>query len=155
MFRSEIIPRALGRLIEGIAPRSQARPAPRRVNPDAVVDCGVYSTGVRRAEQAHFTEAARHARRQRGAFVWLGLHEPDRATMRTVGELFGLHELVVEQTIDPGHRPAVETIGEITRLVLRTARYVEHDQLTATSEIVDTGDVTLLVGADRFRGRIH
>jgi magnesium transporter len=146
MFRSEIIPRALGRLIEGIAPRSQARPAPRRVNPDAVVDCGVYSTGVRRAEQAHFTEAARHARRQRGAFVWLGLHEPDRATMRTVGELFGLHELVVEQTIDPGHRPAVETIGEITRLVLRTARYVEHDQLTATSEIVDTGDVTLLVG---------
>jgi magnesium transporter len=147
MFGTELIPRALGRLIEGIAPRDrQSLPARRRANPDAIVDCGVYAAGTRRPERAHFTEAARQARRQRGAFVWLGLHEPDRATMRTVGEIFGLHELVVEQTVDPGHRPAVDTIGDVTRLVLRTARYVEHDQLTATSEVVDTGDVTVLIG---------
>jgi magnesium transporter len=147
MLGSELIPRALGRLIEGITPRDRrALPVQRRTNPDAIVDCGVYTAGARRPEQAHFTEAARQARRQRGAFVWLGLHEPDRATMRTVGEIFGLHELVVEQSIDPGHRPAVDTIGDVTRLVLRTARYVEHDELTATSEVVDTGDVTVLIG---------
>jgi magnesium transporter len=34
----------------------------------------------------------------------------------------------------------------VTRLVLRTARYVEHEALTATSEVVDTGDVTVLIG---------
>ena len=147
MFGSELIPRALGRLIEGIAPRDrQGSPAQRRANPDAIVDCGVYAAGTRRAEQVHFTDAARLARRQRGAFVWLGLHEPDRATMRTVAEIFDLHELVVDQTIEGGHRPAVDTIGEVTRLVLRTARYVDHDQLTATSEVVDTGEVTLLIG---------
>lgn len=92
-----------------------------------------------------YSEAARLARR-RGSFVWLGLHEPDRATMNAVAEVFGLHELLVEQAVSGGHRPGVETVGEVTRLVLRTARYVEHDQLTATSEVVETGDVTVLVG---------
>jgi magnesium transporter len=63
-----------------------------------------------------------------------------------VAEVFGLHELTVEQTLVGGNRPAVESIGDVTRLVLRTARYVEHEELTATSEVVDTGDVTVLVG---------
>jgi magnesium transporter len=143
----EILPRALGRLIEGISPRAGRATEPRRRhNPDAVVDCAVYATGARRPGTAHYAEAARHARRQRGAFLWLGLHEPDVATMRAVAEVFGLHELVVEQTVEGGHRPALETIGEVTRLVLRTARYVDHDELTADSEVVDTGDVTVLIG---------
>ena len=137
----------LGRLVEGINPRpDRPVPAQRRPNPDAVVDCGIYAAG-RRAGSVHYTEAARQARRRRGSFVWLGLHEPDRATMRTIAEVFGLHDLLVEQTVEGGHRPALETIGDVTRLVLRTARYVEHDELTATSEVVDTGDVTLLVGS--------
>jgi magnesium transporter len=144
---ADILPRALGRLIEGISQRTE-RPAPARPrhNPDAVVDCAVYATGARRAGSAHYREAARLARRQRGSFVWLGLHEPDTATMRSIAEVFDLHELIVEQTAEGGHRPALETIGEVTRLVLRTARYVDHDELTATSEVVDTGDVTVLIG---------
>ncbi len=144
---AELIPRALGRLIEGIAPRERVQPARRRANPDAVVDCGVYTAGTRRPGATHYAEAARQARHQRGAFVWLGLHEPDRETMQAVAELFDLHELIVDQTVDGGHRPSIDTIGEVTRLVLRTARYVEHDRLTATSEVVDTGDVTVLIGS--------
>ncbi|MEV6299704.1 magnesium and cobalt transport protein CorA [Actinoplanes sp. NPDC051861] len=140
------LPGALGRLVGSLRP-AEPLPAARRGNPDAVVDCAVYAAGVRRSGpgQTPFPEAARLARR-RGAFVWLGLHEPDRATMNTVAEVFGLHELLVEQAVSGGHRPGVETLGEVTRLVLRTARYVEHDQLTATSEVVETGDVTVLVG---------
>ena len=144
---ADLIPRALGRLIEGINPRERALPVARRHNPDAVVDCGVYAAGTRRPGPVHYTEAVRQVRRQRGAFVWLGLHEPDQATMRSIAEVFGLHELIVEQTVSSGHRPSAETIGDVTRLVLRTARYVEHDELTATSEVVDTGDVTLLIGS--------
>jgi len=143
----ELLPRALGRMIEGIHPRPGVAPKPRLHNPDAVVDCAVYGAGVRRGVQVHFTEAARQAKRQRDAFVWLGLHEPDPATMRAVAEIFDLHELVVEQSATGGHRPVAETIGEVTRLVLRTARYVEHERLTADSEVVDTGDVTVLIGS--------
>ncbi len=142
----ELLPRALGRLIEGIHPRP-AGPLPRHRNPDCVVDCAVYRTGVRSTQAGQVSEAARIARRQRNTFVWLGLHEPDLATMHTIAEHFDLHELLVEQTSTGGHRPAVESIGEVTRLVLRTARYVEHEQLTADSEVVDTGDVTVLIGS--------
>src|SRR4051812_31858155 len=134
----EVWPRALGRLLEGlVGAEPQVRPH-RRDNPDAVVDCAVYQQGVRRAGPIHYRDAPRLARR-RGAFVWLGLHEPDAATMAAVAEAYGLHELTVEQALAGGHRPATESIGGVFRLVLRTARYVEHAELTATSEVVDTG----------------
>jgi magnesium transporter len=57
--------------------------------------------------------------------------------------------VTVEQAQADGHRPAVEKQGDVTLLVLRTAQYVEHAELTETSEVVDTGDVMVLLG-DRF-----
>jgi magnesium transporter len=48
-----------------------------------------------------------------------------------------------------GHRPVVEKQGDVTLLVLRTAQYVQHAELTETSEVVDTGDVMVLLG-ERF-----
>ncbi|GAA2517448.1 magnesium and cobalt transport protein CorA [Winogradskya humida] len=140
------LPRALGRLIEGLNRVEPQAPRQRQRNPDAVVDCAIYQGGDRRAGHAHYAQAARVAARQRDAFVWLGLHEPDEPTMAAIAQVFGLHELTADQALTGGHRPAAETVGEVTRLVLRTARYVEHEELTATSEVVDTGDVTVLVG---------
>jgi magnesium transporter len=78
--------------------------------------------------------------------VWLGLHEPDPTTMGAVAHTFGLHELIVRQATTDGHRPAAVRHGDLTQLVLRTARYVEHDALTDSSEVVDTGDVMVLIG---------
>ncbi len=145
---AELLPRPLTRVVDSLAGTGRDAPAePQRPNPDAVVDCAVYAEGGRRPGKPHYREAARASHRDRHAFVWLGLHEPDRTTMRSVADVFGLHELTVEQTVTGGHRPGVESIGDVTRLVLRTARYVEHEELTADSEVVDTGDVTVLIGA--------
>ena len=124
--RARSLPRKLGRLINGLTRPVHAGPEPRRSNPDAVVDCAVYHGGTRRPGQAHYTHAARLAQRQKDAYVWLGLHEPDEPTMAAIARVFDLHELTAEQATAGGHRPAAETIGEVTRLVLRTARYVEH-----------------------------
>jgi magnesium transporter len=143
---AELLPRTLTRLIDNLTRTERDVPQQRRGNPDAVVDCAVYQQGVRRPGTVHYAEAAKQAHRHRDAFVWLGLHEPDLATMRSIADAFGLHELILEQAVVGGHRPAVESIGDVTRLVLRTARYVEHEELTATSEVVDTGDVTVLIG---------
>lgn len=142
------IPGAFRHLLDTLTHPHRPGEAPRRGNPDAVVDCAVYAGGLRHggSAQVPYPEAARLARRRRGAFVWLGLHEPDLATMRPVAEVFDLHELLVDQAVTGGHRPGVQTLGEVTRLVLRTARYVEHSGLTETSEVVETGDVTLLIG---------
>jgi len=143
---ARLIPRTLGRLIEGLSRPEAAVSRAQRGNPDAVVDCAVYLGGARRPGRAHYVDAARQAQRHKEAFVWLGLHEPDEATMAAIARVFGLHELTAGQAATGGHRPAAETLGDVTRLVLRTARYVEHEELTATSEVVDTGDVTVLIG---------
>ncbi len=141
------IPRALGRFMETLGrPRAAIPQQRQRSNPGSVVDCAVYLDGRRQPGRFHFADAARAARRHGNAFVWLGLHEPDEATMTAVAEVFGLHELTAAQATRDGHRPGAETLGEVTRLVLRTARYVEHAELTADSEVVDTGDVTVLTG---------
>jgi magnesium transporter len=145
-----LVPRPLTRLIETLTQSGAPQPPQRRRdNPDAVVDCAVYAEGVRHPGRTHYIDAARQVRRNSGAFVWLGLHEPDRAVMREIAQAFGLHELTAEQALSGGHRPVAETIGDVTRIVLRTARYVEHEELTETSEVVDTGDVTILMG-ERF-----
>jgi magnesium transporter len=147
-MRRRLIPGVVQEFLGALARPAGGGATPRTGNPDAIVDCAVYAGGLRHggAAQVPFAEAARLARRRRGAFVWLGLHEPDLATMHPVAEVFGLHELLVEQAVAGGHRPGVHTLGDVTRVVLRTARYVEHDRLTATSEVVETGDVTLLIG---------
>jgi magnesium transporter len=142
---ARMLPAVLARVLR---PTSTPQDAPRLrgPNPDAVVDCALYVDGQRQPGNSHFADAYAAARQRRNSFAWLGLHEPDAAVMASIGDTFGLHELTVEQALADGHRPAVETHGDVTLLVLRTARYVEHAELTDTSEIVDTGDVMVLIG---------
>ncbi|MDO3704979.1 magnesium and cobalt transport protein CorA [Micromonospora sp. C28SCA-DRY-2] len=140
----ELVTRLLGR------PADAQVPAPRRrANPDAVVDCAVYVNGHREPGRPHYADAYARARRGRNTFVWLGLHDPGAAVMAAVGRTFGLDEFAVGQALADGHRPTVQRHGDVTLLVLRTAGYVAHHELTDTSEVIDTGDVMVFLG-DRF-----
>jgi magnesium transporter len=113
----------------------------------AIVDCALYVDGVRRPGRPHYAEALVTARQQRDAFVWLGLHEPGLAEMAGIAEAYGLHELAVEDAVKAAQRPKLEQVGDgVVFLVLRTARYVEHAELTETSEVVETGQVMIFVG---------
>ncbi|MFC8850159.1 MULTISPECIES: magnesium and cobalt transport protein CorA [unclassified Micromonospora] len=132
-------------------PTHTTPPATPPTNPDAVVDCAVYVNGQRQPGHPHYADAHAHAhsRRSRRAFVWLGLHDPTPTVMTTVGHTFGLDEFHITQALTGGHRPTLQRHGNVTLLVLRTAAYVEHTELTDTSEVIDTGDVMLFLG-DRF-----
>ncbi|MGC4808859.1 magnesium and cobalt transport protein CorA [Micromonospora sp. DT233] len=130
-------------------PAHAAPPAGPRGNPEAVVDCAVYLDGRRQPGTPHYPDAYAQARRNRRAFVWLGLHDPAPAVMAAVGRTFGLDEHHVAQALTDGHRPTLHHDGDVTLLVLRTAGYVAHDELTDTSEVIDTGDVMVFLG-DRF-----
>ncbi|HEY2950396.1 MAG TPA: magnesium/cobalt transporter CorA [Micromonosporaceae bacterium] len=112
----------------------------------AIVDCAVYVDGVRRPGRLSYQEALAAARSTQGAFVWLGLHEPDASVMSGIAEAYGLHELAVEDAVKAGQRPKLEQFGDVISLVLRTVRYVEHAELTETSEVVETGQVMLFIG---------
>ncbi|MEO3778911.1 magnesium and cobalt transport protein CorA [Micromonospora sp. B11E3] len=140
--------------LPGLLRRALARPAhaaapARPANPDAVVDCAVYVDGRRRPGRPHYTDAYAQTRRRRRSFVWLGLHEPSPAVMAEVGRTFDLDAFSVKQSLADGHRPTLQRHGTVTLLVLRTAGYVEHTELTGTSEVIDTGDVMMFLG-DRF-----
>ncbi|MCU1614868.1 MAG: corA [Frankiales bacterium] len=123
------------------APRT--RP-PRRDIPDPVIDCAVYVEG-RRQPAGDPRDALRLAT-ERNGFVWLGLYEPTESELGVYAEEYGLHPLAIEDAVYAHQRPKLERYDDAVFMVLKTARYVEHEQLTATSEVVDTGEVMVFLG---------
>ncbi|NUT34112.1 MAG: magnesium and cobalt transport protein CorA [Hamadaea sp.] len=122
------------------------RPQPARVHSSAVVQCAVYRDGRKRSHSDDYAVAYAQAARTRGGFVWLGLHEPTFAEMADVARVFGLHELAVDDALSADQRAKVSRYGDITFVVLRTTGYVDHHELTETSEVVQTGVIMMFVG---------
>ena len=114
----------------------------------AVVDCGVYVDGVRLPGNYTHTAAIDEVRTRGEGFVWLGLHAPDEGQMSAVAKSYGLHELMVEDAVQAHQRPKLERYDGVTFLVLRTARYVEHESRTTASEIVASGEIMLFLADD-------
>ncbi|MFJ4676230.1 MULTISPECIES: magnesium and cobalt transport protein CorA [unclassified Kitasatospora] len=138
------------------------RPARRRVGdsfeskpgdtPSAVVDCAVYHQGKRATETCSPREAARQVKAAQqmgpGSFSWIGLHEPTEAEFEGIAQRFGLHPLAVEDAVHAHQRPKVERYDGMLFAVFKTVRYVEHEQLTPTSEVVETGELMVFAGQD-------
>ncbi|MEU7419449.1 magnesium and cobalt transport protein CorA [Streptomyces antibioticus] len=114
----------------------------------SVVNCVAYLDGVRAPAAGDLVSAVEEVRKHRRGFVWLGLHEPTNDEFAGVAELFDLHPLAVEDAVEAHQRPKVERYDETLFAVFKTVCYVEHEQLTATSEVVDTGEIMVFVGPD-------
>ncbi|MBM9505346.1 magnesium/cobalt transporter CorA [Actinacidiphila acididurans] len=121
-------------------------PRPHRDFTDVVVDCAVYDKGHRLASLPP-QEALAQAR-QCGGFAWIGLHQPEAEHLEEIAEAFGLHPLAVEDAVQAHQRPKLERYGDTLFMVLKTIVFVEHEKLTATSEVVDTGELMIFLGAD-------
>jgi magnesium transporter len=111
-----------------------------------VVDCAVYVDGHREPPVDPFEALATAT--ERGGFVWLGLFEPTEAELGRIAERYGLHPLAVEDAVFAHQRPKLERYDDDLFMVLKTATYVEHEELTATSEVVETGEVMVFLGRD-------
>jgi magnesium transporter len=103
-----------------------------------IVDCAVYDQGERSDVSL---EGAHEAYHRDGAFVWIGLHEPTAEEFEAVSREFDLHELAVEDAIKAHQRPKLERFGNVDFLVLKTARYVEPDE-------IEFGEILLFVADD-------
>ncbi|WP_405580875.1 magnesium/cobalt transporter CorA [Streptomyces sp. NBC_01190] len=119
----------------------------QRCTADVVVDCAVYEDG-RRVASLGPQEALTEARKRPGGFAWVGLHQPAQEHLAEIAEVFGLHPLAVEDAVNAHQRPKLERYGDTLFLVLKTIVFVEHEKLTATSEVVDTGELMIFLGAD-------
>lgn len=123
-----------------------AAAAPERAG--AVVACRVYRDGQRTPRPVAYHEALHVAREHRDAFAWLGLYEPGADELADVARCYGLHPLAVEDAVTAHQRPKLEKYGDSAFMVLKTVRYVEHESLTSTSEVVHTGEVMVFLGRD-------
>ncbi|MFI0903798.1 magnesium and cobalt transport protein CorA [Streptomyces sioyaensis] len=121
--------------------------SPKSCANSAIVDCGVYREGRRVSEHVSPAEAMASVRSE-GGFAWIGLHEPTEAEFAGIAQEFGLHPLAVEDAVHAHQRPKLERYDETLFTVFKTVHYVEHAELTATSEVVETGEVMCFTGRD-------
>ena len=84
-----------------------------------VVNCAAYADGrkVGDVDIEDIDEILRFP----GQFVWIGVHEPEDALLRTLQAEFGLHDLAVEDALRAHQRPKIEEYDGSLFVVLRTA----------------------------------
>jgi magnesium transporter len=106
----------------------------------AVVDCGLYDAGERRGGRIELETALEKASACEDGFVWIGLHDPSPAVVEAVGRHFELHPLAVEDAVHAHQRAKLELLGDTLFAVMKTARYVDSE------ELVEIGEVMVFVG---------
>jgi magnesium transporter len=106
-----------------------------------IVDCAHYRDGRRQHEGPMRPEEAAAICGREPGFVWLGMVDPSPEELASMQEVFGLHELAVEDAQSFHLRPKVEQYEDgIAFVVLRTARY------EPAREEVEFGEISIFVG---------
>ena len=100
-----------------------------------IANCSVYEGGRRRDGDLPL-ERAGSAARQGDAFVWLGVVEPSADEFGTIAREFDLHELAVEDAVKAHQRPKVELYGDTLLVVVKTAHYVDPEEVTEIGELL-------------------
>ncbi|HEX4866205.1 MAG TPA: magnesium and cobalt transport protein CorA [Acidimicrobiales bacterium] len=106
-----------------------------------IVDCAVYTKGVRRPGHLE-VEDALEAASEPDSFVWIGLHEPDPDEFDAVRREFDLHDLAVEDAVHAHQRPKLEVYDDDIFVVLKTARYDD------ATETVEFAELQLFIGSN-------
>lgn len=76
-----------------------------------------------------------------GTFDWVGLAEPTAQELDLVRRQFGLHQLAVEDALNPAQMPKVEIYGNQLFIIARTAAIEEGER-------IEYGQTALFLGPD-------
>jgi magnesium transporter len=107
-----------------------------------IVDVAVYEHGCRLDDVDTPRDACDATRAVPSSFTWIGLSEPSAAELEDVAKLYELHPLAVEDAVHAHQRPKLEKYDESLFMVLKTLRYVDHD------EVFELGEVMVFLGSD-------
>ncbi len=99
-----------------------------------IVDRAIYREGVRQSDGSVPTGE--------DAFVWIGVHEPTAEEFDGLAREFDLPPLAVEDAIDAHERPKLDVYDDMLFLVVKTARYVDPE------EVVQLGELLIFAGPD-------
>jgi magnesium transporter len=101
-----------------------------------MVQCAYYDRGVRRSDDDGLTLAGAATLPRRGnTYLWIELQDPKPEEMEQVAQLFGLHELAVEDAARAHQRPKVEAYDDFYFIVFRTARYDRESRAATFGEL--------------------
>jgi magnesium transporter len=91
-----------------------------------VINSAAYHNGVRVADVPvpDLEDAWRHSDR----FLWVGLYEPSEQLLSHIQQVFGLHDLAIEDAHKAHQRPKLEVYEDAMFVVLRTARLSEGSE---------------------------
>jgi magnesium transporter len=103
-----------------------------------IVNCALYEGGHRRGGDLALDDAGRAAEGS-DAFVWLGVFEPSAEEFKAIAAEFDLHELAVEDAVKAHQRPKAELYGDTLLVVVKTAHYVDSE------EVIQVGELLLFV----------
>ena len=106
-----------------------------------IVDCAVYEEGRRRDGPVELDHAYR-ACRESDTFAWIGLYEPTEEEFDSLKREFVLHPLAVEDAIHAHQRPKLDVYEGLVFIVLKTARYLDDE------EVVEFGEILIFLGHD-------
>ena len=87
---------------------------------DCVVNCSAYSRG-RKADTVEIDDVG-EVLKQKDTFVWIGLQDPGDHMMKRIQQVFGLHDLAIEDAHRAHQRPKIEAYGDVLFIVMRTAQ---------------------------------
>lgn len=98
----------------------------------------------------------------KGAFDWIGLTDPTPEEMELVSAQFGLHQLSVEDGLNPTQTPKVDIYGNQLFIVARTAAILEGENIGYGQAAIFLGSdfiVTVRFGStrgyDKLRARLE
>lgn len=103
---------------------------------DCVVNCAAYAKG----HKAGLVEIddLRSVMEHEDTFVWIGLQEPEDYMLKRIQQVFGLHDLAIEDAHRAHQRPKLEAYGDVLFIVLRTAQMHGHT--------IDLGETHFFLG---------
>ena len=84
-------------------------------------------------------------------FVWIGLHDPDERELFALQKTFGLHQLAVEDALNPIQVPKLDIYDRQLFLITKTA-HLDDDAIEYGETAIFVGDhhvVTVRHGSDR------
>lgn len=107
--------------------------------PDVIVDSALYERGAR-LELDSGCEILDRLDAHPDAFAWIGFAMPTTEELTEACDRLGVaDEVDVEDVLAPHRQPVLSVDGDVTHVVLRTARYVDRE------EKISLGELTLLV----------
>lgn len=114
----------------------------------AIERCVIYRNGEPVRGSYGYREALEEVRRTGTGYVWLGLYEPDQQQMMSISEAYDVHELIVEDAVSARQRPKVERYDDQFFFVIRSVKYTDDAIVDNAKEIIETGEVQMIVGSD-------